>query len=151
MWGGNEFRQRGPYLWVVAKRPLITSNLKQRICWNAGGGGNAAPYMYLWRRRPDPSNRPEVSATRAAGEMKIAHFFCHSPIPARTRGQKGRQPSRKEIAMLSNLYRVIFGRREEPEATAVNLLHRIQKTCVMTAVECQRQAEARRQRVARQR
>lgn len=54
--------------------------------------------------------------------------------------------------LLSNLYRVIFGRREEPEAGAVNVLHRIQRTCVMTAVEFQRQTEAiRRQRDAQQR
>jgi len=43
--------------------------------------------------------------------------------------------------LLNKLYRTIFGSHQEPEAVAVNVLHRIQRVCVQTAVEFQRQAE----------
>ena len=43
--------------------------------------------------------------------------------------------------LLNNLYRTIFGSHQEPEAVAVNVLHRIQRVCVQTAVEFERQAE----------
>jgi hypothetical protein len=43
--------------------------------------------------------------------------------------------------LLTNLYRSIFCRHQEREAAPVNVVHRIQRVCVMTAVEFQRQTE----------
>jgi len=43
--------------------------------------------------------------------------------------------------LLSNLYRRIFGSRQKPKVVRTKVASRIQRVCVLTAVEFQRQAE----------